>query len=71
MEQRNRWLAWVFLAPAMILVAVLMYYPMIGTAIESLYATEFINPNPKFVGLQLYRQIFESGDFGQIVRNST
>jgi len=51
MEQRNRWLAWVFLAPAMILVAVLMYYPMVGTAIESLYATEFINPNPKFVGL--------------------
>ena len=70
MESRNRWLAWVFLAPAMILVAVLMYYPMIGTAIESLYATEFINPNPKFVGLQLYRQIFESGDFGQIVWNS-
>jgi multiple sugar transport system permease protein len=70
MEKRNRWLAWVFLAPAMILVAVLMYYPMVGTAIESLYSTSFINPNPKFVGLQLYRQIFESGDFGQIVRNS-
>ena len=70
MEKRNRWLAWVFLAPAMILVAVLMYYPMVGTAIESLYSTSFINPNPQFVGLQLYRQIFGSGDFGQIVRNS-
>jgi multiple sugar transport system permease protein len=70
MENRNRWLAWVFLAPAMILVAVLMYYPMIGTAIESLYSTSFINPNPQFVGLKLYQQIFASGDFSQIVWNS-
>ncbi len=70
MQNRNRWLAWVFLAPAMILVGVLMYYPMVGTAIESFYSTSFINPNPKFVGLALYRQIFESGDFGRIVLNS-
>jgi multiple sugar transport system permease protein len=70
MENRNRWLAWVFLAPAMILVAVLMYYPMIGTAIESLYSTSFINPNPQFVGLKLYQQIFATGDFSQIVWNS-
>lgn len=33
MTNRSPWLAWVFLAPAMILVGVLMYYPMIGTVI--------------------------------------
>src|SRR5687767_13269018 len=70
MLRRNRWLGWVFLAPAVILVAVLMYYPMIGTAIESLYSTSFINPHPQFVGLALYQRIFASGEFGTIVWNS-
>ena len=70
MQGQTRWLAWVFLAPAMILVAVLMYYPMIGTAVESLYDTSFINPNPEFVGLALYREVFASGDFATIVWNS-
>ncbi|MEM7024943.1 MAG: sugar ABC transporter permease [Pseudomonadota bacterium] len=70
MHKRNRWLAWVFLAPAMLLVGILMYYPMIGTVIESLYATSFINPNPAFVGLSLYQKLFASGDFRTIVWNS-
>jgi len=70
MQHRNRWLAWVFLAPAMILVAVLMYYPMIGTVLESLYATSFINPDPTFVGLALYRKLFASDNFTTIVWNS-
>jgi multiple sugar transport system permease protein len=68
--KRDRWLAWVFLAPAVVLVTVMMYYPMIGTVIESFYSTSFINPHPKFVGLSLYRSIFSSGDFGRIVWNS-
>jgi multiple sugar transport system permease protein len=70
MRDRSRLLAWVFLAPAVLLVAVLMYYPMIGTALESLYSTSFINPHPQFVGLALYRQIVGNGDFGTIVWNS-
>jgi len=47
-----------------------MYYPMVGTAIESFYSTSFINPNPQFVGLELYRKLFASGEFGTIVWNS-
>lgn len=70
MLKRDHWLSWLFLAPAMILVGVLMYYPMIGTVIESLYSTSFINPKPQFVGLELYRRVFASGEFGAIVRNS-
>ena len=70
MLKRDRWLAWVFLMPALVLVAALMYYPMIGTVIESFYSTSFINPNPKFVGLELYRRIFASGEFGTIAWNS-
>jgi len=70
MLKRDRWLAWVFIAPAVALVGGLMYYPMIGTVLESLYSTSFINPRPQFVGLELYRKIFASGEFGTIVRNS-
>jgi multiple sugar transport system permease protein len=54
----------------MILVGALMYYPMIGTIIDSLYSTSFINPKPQFVGLELYRRVFASGEFRAIVWNS-
>lgn len=70
MTNRSPWLPWIFLAPAMILVAVLMYYPMVGTVIQSFYSSSFINPHPKFVGLAVYQHIFASGDFGTIVWNS-
>lgn len=70
MTKNDRWLVWLFLAPAAVLVAVLMYYPMLGTVIESFYSTSFINPDPKFVGLEVYRRIFSQQEFGQIVVNS-
>lgn len=70
MLSSSRWLTWLFLLPALVLVSVLMYYPMIGTAIESFYSASFINPNPKFVGLELYQELFASGDFQTIVWNS-
>ena len=54
----------------MILVGGLMYYPMIGTIIDSLYSTSFINPKPQFVGLELYRRVFATADFRAIVWNS-
>jgi multiple sugar transport system permease protein len=70
MLNRDRWLSWVFVAPAMILVGVLMYYPMIGTFIDSLYSSSFINPKPQFVGLELYQRVLAGGEFGAIVWNS-
>ena len=70
MRKRNRWLSWLFIAPAVILVSVLMYYPMVGTVIESFHSSSFINPRPQFVGLELYERIFADGDFAQVVWNS-
>ncbi|HLH48610.1 MAG TPA: sugar ABC transporter permease [Roseiarcus sp.] len=70
MPERGFWLVWVFMTPAILLVGGLMYYPMIGTIIQSLYATSFINPHPQFVGLRLYAKILSSGEFGQIAWNS-
>ncbi|HEV7274659.1 MAG TPA: sugar ABC transporter permease [Devosiaceae bacterium] len=70
MIARERWLVWLFIAPAAILVGVLMYYPMIGTVIESFYSASFISPQPTFVGLKLYNELFANAGFYQIVWNS-
>lgn len=70
MLARRSWMSWLFAAPALIIIAVLMYYPMIGTVLESFYSASFINPNPTFVGLGVYRAVFSDGAFGQIVWNS-
>jgi multiple sugar transport system permease protein len=70
MTRRDPWLPWLFVAPAVLLVAALMYYPMVGTFIESLYASSFISPRPRFVGLEAYGKIVGSPDFPTIVRNS-
>ncbi|MEJ1938326.1 sugar ABC transporter permease, partial [Nostoc sp. NIES-2111] len=66
----ERLMAYGFMAPAAVLVAVLMYWPMIGTFRESLFTSSFINPNPKFVGFDTYARIFSDPSFWQVVRNS-
>lgn len=58
------------IAPAVALIGLLMYYPMFGTFIESLYATSFINPEPEFVGFQLYSKLLSQEQFWQIIQNS-
>jgi multiple sugar transport system permease protein len=70
MTRHDQWLTWLFISPAVVLVATLMYYPMIGTFIQSLYSSSFINPTPSFSGLALYREVFASDDFGRVVLNS-
>ena len=58
------------IAPAVALIGLLMYYPMFGTFIESLYATSFINPEPEFVGFHLYSKLLSQEQFWQIIQNS-
>jgi multiple sugar transport system permease protein len=70
MHRRDRWMAYAFVAPAVVLVGVLMYWPMIGTVLESLYSTSFISPVPKFTGLDSYRKLFADPTFWAVVRNS-
>lgn len=69
-RQRELWIAYGFMLPAAILVAVLMYWPMVDTFRESLFSSSFINPNPQFVGFETYRKIFADPLFWQILRNS-
>jgi multiple sugar transport system permease protein len=68
--RKERLTALAFVLPAIALVGVLMYYPMARAFRDSLFATSFVNPNPEFAGLRLYRQMLADPGFWQVVRNS-
>jgi multiple sugar transport system permease protein len=68
--RKERLTALAFVLPAIVLVGVLMYYPMARAIRDSLFATSFVNPNPEFAGLRLYRQMLADPGFWQVVRNS-
>ncbi len=70
MQAGSRWLIWAFLAPTLLLVGGLLYYPMVGTVIESFYDTSFISPEARFVGWKVYEKVLNSSQFPTIVWNS-
>jgi len=70
MQAGSRWLIWAFLAPTLLLVGGLLYYPMVGTVIESFHDTSFISPEPRFVGWEIYEKVLNSRQFPEIVWNS-
>lgn len=70
MTHKDRWLLWLFLMPTLILMGVMLYYPMLGTVVESFHETSFINPQPKFVGWAMYQKVLGDGEFGAVLRNS-
>jgi multiple sugar transport system permease protein len=63
-------LALLFILPAVSLVAVLMYYPMLRTVYLSFFETSMLRPQPQYVGLEQYRELFASSAFWTILRNS-
>ena len=70
MTTKDRWIIWFFLTPALVLMGVMLYYPMIGTVIESFYDTSFISPEPRFVGWTVYEKVWNSRQFPKVVWNS-
>lgn len=70
MSGRDNWLYWVCLTPTIVLLCVLMYYPMIGTVVESFYQSSFISPEPEFAGWAMYEKILSGRDLPEIIRNT-
>ncbi|MEM7022353.1 MAG: sugar ABC transporter permease [Pseudomonadota bacterium] len=70
MTHKDQWLIWAFLAPSMLLLGLFLYYPMVGTVIESFYDTSFISPEPRFVGWAVYQKVLASRAFPEAVWNS-
>jgi len=70
MTHKDRWLIWAFLAPSLLVLGLFLYYPMLGTVIESFHKTSFISPEPEFVGWAVYEKVLNSPDFTQVLWNS-
>ncbi|WP_048645659.1 carbohydrate ABC transporter permease [Nitratireductor soli] len=70
MLTQDRWMLWLLIAPTAILLTAFMYYPMVGTVIESFYQTSFINPRPQFAGWAIYEKVLASREFSEILWNS-
>jgi alpha-glucoside transport system permease protein len=62
----RRWLALAFLAPALVLLGVIVVYPTIDTVIQSFFS----NATGKFVGLAHYRQIADTGRILTALKNT-
>lgn len=70
MTRKDRWLIWLFLGPSLVLLGLFLYWPMVGTVIESFYETSFINPEPQYVGFAVYKSVFADRHFDQVFWNS-
>jgi alpha-glucoside transport system permease protein len=64
------WSAWIWIAPAILLIAVFFIYPMIITIITSFEKTDTLGNVLGFVGLKWYVQIFTNPDNLEILRNN-
>jgi multiple sugar transport system permease protein len=69
-RRREILLAIAFIAPAVSLVAVLMYYPMARAIGESMYSSSFLSPVPRFIGLDHYRELVAGSTLWLVLRNS-
>ncbi|MER3436406.1 MAG: hypothetical protein C4346_01560 [Chloroflexota bacterium] len=69
-SRRHARLGYLLVAPAILLIALLIIYPLGEAIYLSLTRSSFITPKPVFVGLDNYRQIIRSETFRAVVRNS-
>ena len=68
-QARNLRTGLLFTAPALIVLAIFVFYPAIKTFITSL-TSDRINRAGKFVGFDNYVKLFQSADFWTDVKNS-
>jgi multiple sugar transport system permease protein len=62
--------AYVFIAPVLLIIAGLMFYPIINVVRLSFLNASFINRSPEFVGFQNYIELLQTSSFWQIMQNS-
>ncbi|MDE5715161.1 MAG: sugar ABC transporter permease [Anaeroplasmataceae bacterium] len=70
METKNNWKAWIYLAPAIILLAVFTFYPMINTiGISFIDGYKLSKPTGSF-GIENYAKILTNKQFLYALRNT-
>lgn len=61
---------YLYIAPAIILLIILLLYPMVTVLRYSLYNNAIVTHHPTFVGLQHYIQLFKEGRFRTSILNT-
>lgn len=69
MLKNQRRIAWLYLAPAVFILGLFMFYPMIRSLGLSLTEYDFIN-DAKFVGIENYKTLFEDRNFMRSLMNT-
>lgn len=67
----NRWRTWVWVLPALVLLLVFVYYPIVENLRLSLFSWNAFSTQPTFVGLQNYRTAADDPIFWRALRNNT
>jgi len=71
MHVLNRWRSWVWVLPALALLLVFVYYPIVENLRLSLYSWNAFSAHPVFVGLDNYKTAAEDPIFWRALRNNT
>ena len=71
MHVLNRWRSWVWVLPALALLLVFVYYPIVENLRLSLYSWNAFSAHPVFVGLDNYKNAAEDPIFWRALRNNT
>jgi len=66
----RRWQTWVWVAPALALLAVFVYYPVVENIRLSFYSWDAFSPDPVFVGLDNYRTAAHDSVFWNAMLNN-
>ncbi len=64
------WLAYFFVLPTLLLIGVIVFYPLVQAALLSVTDVSFINPIPKFVGLDNFSRILKDETFWLVFKNT-
>jgi len=67
----NRWRSWAWVLPALTLLLVFVYYPIVENLRLSLYSWSAFSAQPTFVGLDNYRTAAGDPVFWRALRNNT
>jgi raffinose/stachyose/melibiose transport system permease protein len=67
----SRWRTLVWVAPAVALLVVFVYYPIVENVRLSFFSWSAFSPNPVFVGLENYRAAFDDPVFWRALFNNT
>ena len=67
----RRWQTWAWVLPAVVLLLVFVYYPVVENVRLSFFSWDAFNPDPQFVGLQNYQDAAADPVFWRALFNNT